>query len=283
VFCFGETVESEVIYRVCPVEPIKALERLGILQWSDSNLGAGDFRLVYHLGLYLFCHRTSADAVFYYGTDSIALSRILTPVSGSVLDLCAGVGAQALFCARSASSVTAVEIEPSAEPVFWINCTMNGLEAKNVEFLCGDLFSAVPGRKFDRICANPPFLPVPTSIRFPRYAGGGSEGLDIVRRVLEGLPSYLSSSGECHIIASALGNSGGPNLSSLRDLPVSANLEINVSCYSYEELNEDTVSLFAASALDCMDGGGAREAYRRHFRQLNATNLYYFVLRARPA
>lgn len=156
---------------------------------------------------------------------------------------------------------------------------MNGL-SENIEFLSGDLFAPVRERKFDRICANPPFLPVPPKVRFPLYAGGGGDGLEIVRRLLEGLPDHLSADGECQIIASALGNSRGPNLSSLDDLPVTANLRIHVSCYTYEELSQRTLSLFAATALECNGSGDASDEYRKHFRELDATHLYYFVLRA---
>jgi release factor glutamine methyltransferase len=277
--CLGEPVEYCEGHRIFPDEAIGVLEQVGILQRTGEFLTLGEYRLVYHLGLFLFCHRISAQAKFYYGTDSLALSRVLSPVTGTVLDLCAGVGAQSLFCARTASRVTAVEIEPLAEPIFWTNSAMNGL-SENIEFLSGDLFAPVRERKFDRICANPPFLPVPPKVRFPLYAGGGGDGLEIVRRLLEGLPDHLSADGECQIIASALGNSRGPNLSSLDDLPVTANLRIHVSCYTYEELSQRTLSLFAATALECNGSGDASDEYRKHFRELDATHLYYFVLRA---
>jgi SAM-dependent methyltransferase len=278
-FCLGEAVEYSAIEPILPDEAVSALAQVGILQVKGKCLALGEYRLVYHLGLFLFCHRISAHARFYYGTDSLALSRVLSPVTGTVLDLCAGVGAQSLFCARTASRVTAVEIEPLAEPIFWINSAINGL-SENIEFLSGDLFAPVGDRKFDLVCANPPFLPVPPKVRFPLYAGGGSDGLEIVRRLLKGLPDHLSTTGQCQIIASALGNSRGPNLSSLDELPVTANLKIHVSCYTYEELSQRTLSLFAATALESNGSGDASDEYRAHFRELAATHLYYFVLRA---
>ena len=72
---------------------------------------------------------------------------MLDPRGVRVLDLCAGVGAQSLACARTAAAVTAVDIEPLAEPVFRVNAAMNGLDCK-VEFLAGDLYGPVAGRRF---------------------------------------------------------------------------------------------------------------------------------------
>lgn len=280
LFKLGEVVECASISSFIAPEILSTLEQMGILQRDGATLSAGEYRLVSHLGLFLFCHQITATARFYYGTDSLALSRALSPVSGRVLDLCAGVGAQSLACAQTASFVTAVEIEPSAEPVFWINAALNGLMDK-VEFFSGDLFAPLQGRQFDRICSNPPFLPVPPQIQFPLFAGGGPDGLTIVRRLLAGLPEFLAPAGECHIIGSALGSGTGPNLSSLKDLAVAANLRIEVSCYTYEEVDERTLGLFAATALHTAGSGDPREEYRNHFRSLDATHLYYFVLRAR--
>ncbi len=275
----GKPVEYSRVRRILSDEVISALEHEAILRRVKDCFTTGEYRLVYHLGLFLFCHSTSSRAKFYYGTDSIALSRMLNPTEGSVLDLCAGVGAQALYSARTASSVTAVELEPSAEAVFWVNAAMNGL-GENIKFLCGDLFEPIAAGRFDRICANPPFVPAPANLRLPLFAGGGTDGLDIVRRILQGLPQYLSPTGQCQIIAAALGNSRGPDLSSLQGLPVSPSLRIEVSCYTYDVLSDRRLALFAATALQCGGTGNAREEYAAHFRDMKATHLYYFVLTA---
>jgi hypothetical protein len=87
--------------------------------------------------------------------------------------------------------------------------------------------------------------------------------------------------GECQIIGSALGNCKEPRLALLEDVADAANLRIEVSCYTYEELDEQTLALFAATAVDRAADGGAKEAYRAHFTSLGVTHLYYFVLRAR--
>jgi methylase of polypeptide subunit release factors len=243
---------------------------------------AGEYRLVYHLGLFLFCQTLTPSAKLYYGNDSVALSRLLLPAEGRVLDLCAGVGTQALVCAQTATSVTAVEMEPLAEKVFWINAELNGLSEK-VEFLIGDLLEPVAGRQFDLICCNPPFMPVAPGIRYPVFADGGPDGLAIVRRLLAGLPEVLAPNGLCQVVGSVLGNSDGPDLSSLERLAAEAQLKMTISCPSCEELDAAMLGSCAATAMGCEGGGDVRQAFRDHYARLGATHIYYFLLTASHA
>src|SRR5512133_1525244 len=76
---------------------------------------------------------------------------------GAVLDVCTGSGALAIIAALAgARSVTAVDVSRRAVVTARLNARLNGAR---VEALCGDLLSAVPGRRFDVIVANPPYLP----------------------------------------------------------------------------------------------------------------------------
>lgn len=249
---------------------------------AREALGLGDYRLVSHLGLFLFCDRLTSSARLYYGNDSLALSRLLLPVAGRVLDLCAGAGAQALVCAQTAASVTAVELEPLAERVFWINAELNGL-SERVEYLVGDLFEPVAGRQFERICSNPPFMPVAPGVRYPLYADGGPDGLEVVRRVLMGLPAAMAPDGRCDVVGAVLGNDEGPDLSSFDRLAAEAHLGITISCPSSEALDEAMLASCAATALGCEGGGDVKEAFRDHYASLGATRMYYFLLTATHA
>ena len=270
---------SELLQSCVPREVISTLEALGLVARSGDTVTAGEYRLVYHLGLFLFCQTLAPSAKLYYGNDSVALSRLLLGAEGRVLDLCAGVGTQALVCAQTATSVTAVEMEPLAERVFWINAELNGLSEK-VEFLIGDLLEPVAGRQFDRICCNPPFMPVAPGVRYPVFADGGPDGLAIVRRLLAGLPEVLAPDGLCQVVGSVLGNSDGPDLSSLERLAAEAQLKMTISCPSCEELDASMLASCAATALACEGGGDVKQVFRDHFARLGATHIYYFLLTA---
>jgi methylase of polypeptide subunit release factors len=173
-------------------------------------------------------------------------------------------------------------MEPLAERVFWINAELNGLSEK-VEFLIGDLLEPVAGRQFDRICCNPPFMPVAPGVRYPVFADGGPDGLAIVRRLLAGLPEVLAPDGLCQVVGSVLGNSDGPDLSSLERLAAEAQLKMTISCPSCEELGASMLASCAATALACDGGGDVKQVFRDHFARLGATHIYYFLLSASHA
>lgn len=136
------------------------------------------------------------DSVYYLGLDSYNLARgmVRTPVDSS-LDLCTGSGVQAIIASRFSKKVTGVDINPRALNFCRFNAMLNN--CSNIEFLQGDLYEAVRGRKFDRIYVNPPFVPSPE--REVLYRDGSATGEDVLMKVLKGLPEYLNDRGLCQI------------------------------------------------------------------------------------
>ena len=278
LFGEGQDVERRDFEACVPDELLSTVEALGLVNRIGDRV-APAYRLVFHLGLWLFCEKVSPSAKFYYGNDSIELSRMLVGAEGSVLDLCSGVGTQALVCARTAARVTAVEIEPLAAKLFWVNAAMNGLSDK-VELIIGDLLGPVAGRSFDLISCNPPFMPVPPGVRYPRFADGGGDGLEFVRRLMAGLPEALAPGGRCEVVGAVLGNREGPDLAAFKKMAADSSLAIIIDCRTREELEGKTLKQLVGMA---MEGGGEEDverAFRSHFASLNATHLYYFLLHA---
>lgn len=74
-----------------------------------------------------------------------------------VLDMGTGSGVCAVFAAKHARRVVAVDINPAAVRCAAINAHLNHLEHK-IEVRLGDLFAAVADERFDLILFNPPFL-----------------------------------------------------------------------------------------------------------------------------
>jgi methylase of polypeptide subunit release factors len=279
LFGEGQDVERRDFQACAPDELLAALEALGLVNRIGDRV-APAYQLVFHLGLWLFCEKKmSPSTKFSYGNASIELSRMLLGVTGSVLDLGSGVGTQALVCARTAVRVTAVEIEPLAAKLFWVNAAMNGLSDK-VELIIGDLLEPVAGRRFDVISCNPPFLPVPPGVRYPRFADGGGDGLEMVRRLMAGLPHALLPGGRCEVVGAVLGNCESPDLAAFKKMAADSSLSMIIDCRTCEELEGKTLKQLVAMA---MEGGGEEDverAFRSHFASLNATHLYGFLLHA---
>jgi methylase of polypeptide subunit release factors len=106
---------------------------------------------------------------------------------------------------------------------------MNGLSNK-VELINGDLLRPVAGRRFDVISCNPPLMPVPPGVRYPRFANGGGDGLRSLRRLMSGLPEALTPEGRCEAIGAVLGNRESPDLAAFKKMAADSSLAIIIDC-----------------------------------------------------
>jgi len=122
------------------------------------------------------------------------------PGQGEVLDLGTGSGVCAIFAARSARRVVAVDINAAAVRCAQINVAMNQLERK-VEVRQGDLFAPVQDERFDLILFNPPFFRgTPRSDRDRAWRSN-----DAAERFAAQLSGHLRPGGRALILLSTLG------------------------------------------------------------------------------
>jgi ribosomal protein L3 glutamine methyltransferase len=123
---------------------------------------------------------------------------------GSVLDLCTGGGSLAILAARvfPNAEIEAVDVSPGALEVAARNLEEHGLQDR-IALKQGDLFAPVGSKRFDLILTNPPYVDAAAIAGFPpEYAAepelahaGGTDGLDIVRRILREAPERLTTGG----------------------------------------------------------------------------------------
>jgi HemK-related putative methylase len=125
----------------------------------------------------------------------------LVSAEAEVLDLGTGSGVCAVFAAKHARRVVAVDINPSAVRCAWINTLLNDLDHK-VEVRHGDLFEPVAGERFDLILFNPPFVRgAPKDSR-----DGAWRSNDVAERYAAGLRAHLKPGGSALVLLSTFGD-----------------------------------------------------------------------------
>ncbi len=126
-----------------------------------------------------------------------------TPVSRA-LDLCSGCGCLAVMLALEfpEAQVDAADASEGALAVAQRNMHEYGLEHR-MEIVHSDAFSALHGRQYDLIVANPPYVTdeamaaLPLEYRHePEIAlAGGADGMNVVRRIVNEAAEHLTEHG----------------------------------------------------------------------------------------
>jgi release factor glutamine methyltransferase len=120
-----------------------------------------------------------------------------------VLDMGTGSGVGAVFAAKYARRVVAVDINLAAVRCAGINALINGAEGQ-IEVRHGDLFVPVQGKKFNLILFNPPFLRgAPTDDRDRAWRSS-----DVAERFARGLRDHLKIGGSALVLLSTFGDGG---------------------------------------------------------------------------
>ncbi|MFF7384773.1 HemK2/MTQ2 family protein methyltransferase [Streptomyces griseoluteus] len=142
-----------------------------------------------------------------HDTDLIArvMEKEHLDTGSSVLDLCTGSGALAVRAAARGARVTAVDISWRALATTWCNALLAG---QRVTVRRGDLVSAVPGRRYDLVVSNPPYVPAPAPrppSRGPARAwDAGPDGRVFVDRICGAGARVLNRGGVLLLVHSAL-------------------------------------------------------------------------------
>lgn len=129
------------------------------------------------------------------------LESRLVPLDAEVLDMGTGSGVCAVFAARYARRVVAVDINPEAVRCAGINARLNHLEHK-IDIRHGDLFAPVGTERFDIVLFNPPFvLGTPRNDRDRAWRSN-----DVAERFAAGLGAHLKPGGFALVLLSTFGD-----------------------------------------------------------------------------
>jgi release factor glutamine methyltransferase len=156
------------------------------------------------------------------------------------LDLCTGSGCVAITLARERPTAFVVATDASGDALAVARDNALHLGAYNVAWRTGDLFDALAAGpeatwRFDLVTANAPYvssreipsLPADVRDHEPRVAlDGGTDGLDVVRRIVAGAPARLGpdgvlavevGAGQAHAAADLFARAGFVDIAIARD------------------------------------------------------------------
>jgi len=121
-----------------------------------------------------------------------------------VLDLCTGSGCLAVLLALEFpdARIDAVDLSPAALQVAKINIRKHEL-GKRIRAVRSDLFNSIEKQKYDLILSNPPYVTAGSMRKLPEEyrhepalaLAAGTDGLDLVRRILAAARNHLNPGG----------------------------------------------------------------------------------------
>jgi release factor glutamine methyltransferase len=192
----GAALEDLVVRRMAG-EPLEHL--LGWVEFAGRRWSVGP-------GVFVPRRRTELMV-----RTALGLVPASAPPSQTVLvDLCCGCGAiggavlAALLAARGADGAVlhASDVEPAA-----VDHARRNLDPLGGSVTCGDLFDPLPAGlrgRVDVLAANAPYVPTDQLAAMPREArdheratalDGGSDGVELHRRIAAGAPAQLRPGG----------------------------------------------------------------------------------------
>jgi ribosomal protein L3 glutamine methyltransferase len=132
------------------------------------------------------------------------LDAWLTDRTRRVLDLCTGNGSLAVLAALAWPEVhvDAADLSSDALAVAKMNVERHDLTDR-VTLLQGDGLAAVPGRRYDLVLCNPPYVSSASMAALPAEyraepalaLAGGEDGMDFIRTLIAGAPAHLADGG----------------------------------------------------------------------------------------
>ncbi len=131
------------------------------------------------------------------------LERVAGSASNGLLDLGTGSGAIALAIKSERPDLFITATDASTAALETARGNANHLGISGIEFLAGDWFAPVTGRRFGCVVSNPPYVEEfdtcldDSDIRFePRAAlAAGADGLSEIRKIATGVGRYLTAGG----------------------------------------------------------------------------------------
>lgn len=180
-----------------PGEFLSLLLQSGLLQEQDGQLIPHAMLLSFDNFLVASDHASAidnkqAEMVLWPNPTSKFLARFaVRRHSRATLDLGTGSGILSLCAAPYSDHLVATDLTQRSIEFARFNARLNNVE--NIEFLTGDCFAPVTGRRFDLILSNPPFFITPQTDYI--FCDNPMDLDGLCRRLVKEAPAYLNEGG----------------------------------------------------------------------------------------
>jgi len=189
------------------------------------------------------------------------------------LDLCSGTGVAALAAAsRFADHAWAIDVAERSTEFARFNARLNAVD--NVTMLTGDLYAPVEDLTFDCIVAHPPYVPARETRMV--YRDGGSDGEEVTRRIIAGLPRHLRPGGSFHCTCTATDRTDAPLEQRLRAMLGESADEFDVAVVVRSEF--DPTEYYVRLAIAGRGTWPEAEEWHHHFARLGVTKMVYALI-----
>jgi methylase of polypeptide subunit release factors len=194
LFALCERLPSAAVRQALDPIGLEDVSQTGLLT-VDGDCAIPNYRLLPHGQLLVGGDGrgpSSPNVVSAFTGPSLDLAR-LTPRMpvGSMLDVGAGSGIQALLGAHHCERVTATDVNPRALMFVRFNARLNA--TANIDALEGSWFEPVGERQFELIVCNPPYVVSPDHDL--AYRDSGLRGTDLLERLTREAAEHLAPGG----------------------------------------------------------------------------------------
>lgn len=291
ILLLGGKYSYEKITEILEKDFIDALLEVGFFI-NDNGVIYSEYSIVSYMGFYFvvsilpdYPSARSKNQEVYIGMDTYRLTSILPKKRiTSHLDLCTGSGIQAIVESPFLKKTVALDVNANVIPVLRFNLVLNDVEDK-ITVVESDLYKKLnENEMFDLITANPPFIPIPEGLPFSIAGDGGSDGLAVIDKIIEGFDKYLQIGGNAIISGEGLGNENIPLLyyHIKKLLPKGYECKLILqSRISKNNYIENIISLYCRLFDNKMSKDILKEKWELLFKNYNANSYYIFILKVK--
>ena len=136
------------------------------------------------------------QVMFLWGESYILAGFVKRTPRRRGIDLGTGSGVHALLASDHCERVVGADVSPRALAFSKFNAALNA--KGNLDFVLSDLLNSINGT-CDLLVANVPYAPDTAAKAGDNFWSGGLDGTELLRRVVEALPTRLDEDGVAHI------------------------------------------------------------------------------------